>query len=182
MKYYKLYYSDEEIDEVECGVGILLEKYKKQYRLLEDNIGKILDIEQFKGMIFTIKEGAFFDLLPTNVGRLYSPKLMSIIDKYKNEHDCMQWIKVSVYLNDICKDYYILHFCEIEDMIDKKKSFYSAGVLVKPIFKYELLSKHCIAIEDEYSETPIICEKLKQEIEKEKIKGVDFRKVKIREP
>jgi hypothetical protein len=182
MKYYEIMYSDEYTDKYDIGVGYIFEKNKKKYEDIEYKAGQRLKEKDLQEIHYKLKDGNFADLIPTNVGRLYSKKLMQIIKNHKSDNDCIQWIKAWVYLDDEKRDYYHLHFCHIEnidDLINKEHSFFAGEVLVKPVFNKNTLEKHCVTIEDEYSETPIICEKIKREIEKENVTGVDFRPVKM---
>jgi len=182
MKYYELNYLEDIKHEKETGVGYIFNKDEEKYENIKYKIGQKLEEKDFQEIHYKLKDGRFFDLIPTDVGRLYSKKLMQIIENHKSSNDCIQWIQSWVYLDDEKRDYYHLHFCHIEnmeDMINKEHSFFAGEVLVKPVFKKNTLNKYCVTIEDEFSATPIICEKIKKEIKKENITVVDFRPVKM---
>jgi len=182
MKYYELSYAEDTKYEEETGVGYIFDKDEKKYEDTKYKAGQRLEEKDLQEIHYKLKDGNFADLIPTNVGRLYSKKLMQIIENHKSDNDCIQWIKAWVYLDDEKRDYYHLHFCHIEnidDLINKEHSFFAKEVLIKPVFNKNILEKHRVTIKNEYSETPIICEKIKKEMEKENITGVDFRPVKM---
>ncbi len=82
---------------------------------------------------FTLRDGTYTDYLTANIGcRLCSEKLRDILERCKSDKDVLQWLDAEVVSETGEKRrYYLLHFPEPEDLLDKTKCGYSGKILTR---------------------------------------------------
>lgn len=128
------------------------------------------------------------DYLPNNVGLpLMSEKMKSIIVDNLTGNENIDWLTCNVWAKDVCKTYFIIRFSSPLDVLDKEKTKYINGtdLIIAPCFSSLKIVDFSIfpmpASDDLYkiSINLYISEALKKAIEKEKLTGIDFGKIKV---
>ena len=123
---------------------------------------------------FSLKDGGYTDFLPANIGcRLCSKKLRDILEKCKSEKDVLQWLDAEVESEAGEKrKYFILHFPELVELLDIKKSKYIGGVLTKQVIEAKRCVGHEVFSYKECSSLSfVVSEKVRNEIKKENCRG-----------
>jgi len=182
MKYYGISFDEEcEDNPTGCGTGIgtVDENYKKIAKMIHRNQGTMLDIE-VEQIKVKLDNNVFGDFFSTNIMNIYSEKLQQIIEKHKSPNDYIEWFEVNVYNDEESRKYYALHFTKLFDLIDYDKSYCYNDVVIIPTYRKELVKEHNIFLKSKYSDFPIVCQTIKDEIEKNNLIGMSFNEVKIK--
>ena len=140
--------------------------------------GKITD---WKPIIFNLIDGSFSDYQANSeVCRLCSEKLRSILDTFKSQTDEIQWLPVTVRSKEgEEREYYILHFENEYDVIDWDQSItVDKHFVVKPVFSIKKIDKHKVF---NYPSSQgmglLISEDIKNEVEKAGCTNLSISKV-----
>ena len=79
-----------------------------------------------------------------------------------------------------CKKYYFLHFPKNIPVINKDRSIFAGNMVVKVVLDTQLVSHLSIfTLPDEVGRTLFVSEKLKIELEKNEITGIEFKPIEI---
>lgn len=128
------------------------------------------------------------DYLPNNTGvPLMSLKLKAIIDNNVTEKEFIDWITCRVFGNNLSKEYYILRFNKPLDVLDLEKTKFIEGtdIVINPCFsnsKVMGLNVFTIPTSDNLFKINLMIfvnHKIKEEIEKQKLTGIEFGNVRI---
>ncbi|MDX6187748.1 hypothetical protein SGQ83_00150 [Flavobacterium sp. Fl-318] len=128
------------------------------------------------------------DYLPNNIGfALMSDRLKAIVDLHLTGQEDIDWINCKVWANATFKIYYILRFNRKLDVLDIENTKYipNSNRILKPC--YSLLKVNFYNVfHEELSDNLwqinifiIISEKLKKDIQKGKLTGIEFGKVTV---
>jgi hypothetical protein len=130
----------------------------------------------------------WLDYQPNNLAwPLMSERLKSVIDNNLTGNEAIDWIECKVIgLNDV-RSYYILRFNKLLDVLDINKTLFVDGTdhIIKPVFDLQKITVFSIfpkpLSDDLWRITPgiYISEKLKKQLQKEKMTGLDFEKVSV---
>ena len=171
-KYYRVSFPQDS----KYGIGI--PEFKKDEDFEIPNQGKILN---WKPITLLLKEGPLSDYQGGNpVYRLCSKKLKSIIDQYKSWLDDIQWLPMTVKeKNGKEYEYFILHFPECYDVIDKEKSIiYGEDQIIRPVFSLNKIDDHEVFNYDPFNFLGlVISENTKKGIEKAGCTNLSINKV-----
>lgn len=111
-------------------------------------------ITDWKPIVLKLKDGPFSDYQANSEAcRLCSIKLKTIIDQHKSPQDEIQWLPMIVKdEHGEERDYFILHFPVIYNVIDKENStFFGDNQLIKPVFSLRKIGGHKIFNYDSYN-------------------------------
>ena len=115
---------------------------------------------------------------------MVSERLKNFLEERRTEDDSFEWINVKVRHEDIVKDYYIIVFPKLLDVVDKKNtSYYLEGTTILiQCFAYEKIEKFSVfPLNNDSPCFPSLLyttEKIKKEIQKEKFSNLKFEKCK----
>ena len=158
--------------------GVVIPECKESEDLKIPNQGKVLN---WKPITLSLKEGPPSDYQGSNpIYRLCSKKLKSIIDQYKSSVDAIQWLPMIIKeKNGTEYEYFILHFPECSDVIDKGKSIiYGEEQIVKPVFSLTKINGHEVFNYDPFNFLGlVISERIKNEVEKAGCTNLSISKV-----
>ncbi|MFH6987912.1 imm11 family protein [Flavobacterium collinsii] len=133
-------------------------------------------------------EEIWLDYLPNSfVWPLMSEKLRFVVQTNLVGNEHIDWISCKVKSGNEERTYYILRFNNILDVLNMQKTSFVQGtdVIIKPVFSSSKINRYTIfslpLSHDLYQITSglYLSEKLKKEIEKEKLTGLDFSKVPV---
>ncbi len=120
-------------------------------------------------------------------GASTSLKLKSIIDRNTTEKDFIDWITCKVFANKLSKEYFILRFNKPLDVLDLVKTKFVGGtdLVINPCLsasKIMNLNIFTIPTSDDLFKINLMIfvnNKIKEEIQKQNISGVEFGNVKV---
>jgi hypothetical protein len=91
-------------------------------------------VKGWQPLILDLIEGDFADYLSSNLGcRMCSTSLQDILSTHASSDDELQWLPVSVRRGVEHRTYSILHFPNPPDVLNKAKSIFAGGFVVKPV-------------------------------------------------
>ena len=101
-------------------------------------------VKEWETKHFSLKDGKYADYLPANIGcRLCSVKLHDVLEGCRSKKDILQWLDAEVKSEAGEKRrYYILHFPELEDLLNKTKSKYVRNILTKHVIDNQACAGH----------------------------------------
>ena len=93
---------------------------------------------------FFLRNGIYADYLAADIScRLCSERLRDILERCKSEKDVLQWLDAEVESETgEKKRYYLLHFPEPEDLLDKSKCAYYKTTLLKHVIDMKASAGH----------------------------------------
>jgi hypothetical protein len=158
------------------GVGV--PENKENFDVPDEGV-----ITDWEPIILKLEEGSFSDYQANSAAcRLCSIKLKSIIEQHKSSQDEIQWLPMIVKdENGEEREYFILHFPVMYDVIDKEKStFFGGNRLIKPVFSLKKIGEHKVF---NYHSSNFfsffISEDIKKAIEKTKCTNLNISKIKV---
>ena len=141
--------------------------------------GKVAD---WNTLVLEFADGEYSDYLASDLGcRLCSERLKVVLDSHTGPSDEIQWLKVLVRHGTEERPYYVLHFPNPPDVLDKKKTIFAGGdFVVKPVLSKESARGHRVFAYPNCGCLPLfVCEDVKNEIKKEKLTGMVFSKLPV---
>ncbi|MFO0428202.1 MAG: imm11 family protein [Planctomyces sp.] len=91
-------------------------------------------VKDWKRLTLELQEGDFADYLSSNLGcRLCSDRLRCIFQACASPHDEFQWLAVDVCRAAETRAYWILHFPNPPEVLDRKQSIAAGDFIVKPV-------------------------------------------------
>ena len=159
--------------------GIGIEKTRKDHIFMYNR-----RVEDWDPPIFEFEEGGYTDYQNSDSSlHLCSSKLRVILEQQASELDVFQWLEATVRHEGEERPYYVLHFPEPADVINKEKSKYSKsdGKLIAPKISRALCEKHNVfnllnPNSPLASHRLYIRENVKQAIEADGCTGMEFEK------
>lgn len=140
-------------------------------------------ITNWKPIVLKLEEGSFSDYQANSAARrLCSSKLKAIIDHYKSPQDEIQWLPMVVKdEHGEEREYFILHFPVIYDVIDRENStYFGEDQLIKPVFSLRKIGRHKVFNYDSYNFFSFfISEDIRKDIEKEKCTNLNISKIQV---
>jgi hypothetical protein len=131
--YYKVLFQDNET----LGVGYTVEQ--RDLFFLPDS-GRV---ENWQPINLVLRDGGFPDYLASNLGcRLCSEVLKRILDDGAAPADELQWLEVRVRKDTEQRPYYILHFPNPPDVLDKSRTIFAGDFVVKAVLSIEKTKDH----------------------------------------
>src|SRR5262245_43219392 len=131
--YYKVLFQEEQ----NLGVGHSIEQ--SDLFFLPDT-GKVTN---WKPIILELRDGDYPDYLASNLGcRLCSERLKTVLDEHASPSDSLQWLEVLVNKQGGDRRYFILHFPEPPDVLDKKKTMFAGDFVVKAVLSRDAIGGH----------------------------------------
>jgi hypothetical protein len=128
----------------------------------------------------SLRNGIYTDYLAANIGcRLCSKKLRDILERCKSEKDVLQWLSADVESETgETRRYYILHFPELEDLLDKTKSKYVRNIVTKRIIDTKACAgREIFSYMGGYSLSFVVSQKVKEELKNAKCSGLMYRQI-----
>ncbi|GIQ61429.1 hypothetical protein Flavo103_45640 [Flavobacterium collinsii] len=128
------------------------------------------------------------DYMPNGfVWPLMSEKLKFVVEKNLTGNEHIDWIDCKVKKEDEERKYYILRFNKMLDVLNMEETTFVRGTdhIIRPVFSYSKIKDYNIFVKPSSHDlwrVPsgfYVSEKLKKEIEKEKLTGLDFSKVPV---
>lgn len=171
-KYYRISFPQDS----KYGIGIPECKENEDFEV--PNEGRVLN---WKPITLVLKGGPPSDYQGSNpTYRVCSKKLKLIIEEHQSPQDEIQWLPM-ILIEEEGKEleYFILHFPESYDVIDKEKSIIFGGdQIVKPIFSLNKINGHEIFNYDPFNFLGfVISESVKKGIEKAGCTNLSISKV-----
>jgi hypothetical protein len=137
-------------------------------------------VENWISLGFELRDGDFPDYLANNLGcRICSSRLKDILERSASARDVLQWLEVRVQKGTQERLYYVLHFPEPPDVLDKRRTLFSGGdFVVKPVLSQAATAVHGVFTYPKNEGLPFfVSEKVKQEIERVGCTGLEFSSV-----
>ncbi|MBN73788.1 MAG: hypothetical protein CME32_31415 [Gimesia sp.] len=162
-------------DEHEYGVATAID-YNELFFLPRS--GAVSDWHPIK---MKLTEGTFVDYLANDLGcRLCSRRLKNILQLSAALDDEFQWLPVEVHKQREMCSYYILHFPNPPDILDKKRSLFAGDFVVKPAFSRDKIGGHQVFVYPKAGELKLfVSEAVKLAIEKEACTGMELSRVPV---
>lgn len=135
------------------------------------------EVRGWKPILLDLREGAYPDYLASNLGRrLCSEKLKAILSDGASPDDKLQWLPLNVRDGRESRAYYLLHFPDPPDILDKRKTIFAAkDVVVKPVFLGKALEDHRVFTYRKNEGLPLfVVDEIKRELENKQCTGIDF--------
>ncbi|SEA23131.1 hypothetical protein SAMN05192529_11130 [Arachidicoccus rhizosphaerae] len=119
---------------------------------------------------------------------LFSERLKNIIEQIRNDQDEFDWILAKVNGNNERRNYYILRFQRMYDVLDVKKTMYVPGTrnIIKPYFSLQKVRHLTVfTTPSEFNLWKIksrlyINDNLRRIIQREKLTGITFEKARVK--
>jgi hypothetical protein len=120
-----------------------------------------------------LRGGDYPDYQPSILGcRMCSSELRAILDEHAAPSDELQWLPVRVSNGNETRPYFILHFPNPPDVLDKTKTIFADRFVVKPVLSLDLVSDHRVFAYPECDCLPLfISEDVKRAIEGANLTG-----------
>ena len=158
--------------------GVGFPEKEEDFDVPEDGI-----ITNWNPILLNLKDGSFSDYQANSEAcRLCSSKLRSIIDRNKSPQDQIQWLPMVVKdEHGEEREYFILHFPVIYDVIDRENStYFGEDQLIKPVFSLRKIGRHKVFNYDSYNFFSFfISEDIRKDIEKEKCTNLNISKIQV---
>ncbi len=174
MKKQKKYYFLHCVEDI-GGIGYAPADEDYEFFFMRDRL-----FSEWTPISFHLKDGGFVDYQPNDVGwSLCSKKLKDIIQQNASPNDIIQWLEIVVIGPESeRRNYYVLHFPESLDVLDKKKTVFAAeNVVVKPYLDLESVGKHRVFKYQGTIKRFVVSEEVKAAILKADCIGIEFSKV-----
>jgi hypothetical protein len=97
--------------------------------------------------VFELRDGRFGDYLACEISlRLCSQRLRDILQQKASPDDVLQWLDIQIRRGSEERQYFVLHFPEPRDVLDKEHTVYGANErsVIKPAFSKRLCEKYNI--------------------------------------
>ena len=170
MKYYYKVSSGSDIGG-RAGVAYI-KNYNELYLLPKEGT-----VTEWETKHFYLKDGEYTDCLPANIGcRLCSKKMRDILERNKSNKDALQWLDAEVESEAGEKrQYFILHFPVLEDVLDKRKSKYAGNILTKHVINPKACAGHEVfSYIEESTLSFIVSQKVREELKKAGCRGLIY--------
>lgn len=146
----------------------------------------VKDIDEIP-FIFELRQGEMQDYIGNSLAwPIMSEKMKKTIDRNLTGEEGIKWIRVNIKAATQIYTYYLLSFKKNLDVLDKNKTIYVSGTdhIIKPVFSLEKIKQYGIfhkpdSLFGNITAAIYVGEKLKKEILKEKLSGVDFERVAV---
>ena len=110
-----------------------------------------------------------------------SEKMKAIVEANLTGNECIDWIEAEIFANKEKRVYYLPKFTKFLDVLDTNKTTYVDGTdhIIKPVFSSEKVSNLSLLnkpsrFNNQITSGLYVSEKLKNALEKDKIKGIEF--------
>jgi len=118
---------------------------------------------------------------------LMSEKLKSVVQKNLTGNENVDWVDCKVRKGNEERIYYILRFNKVLDVlnIDETKFVNGTDYIIRPVFSFSKIKDYTVFVKPSFEDlwripsALYISEKLKKEIQKMKLTGLDFSKVTV---
>ncbi len=133
-------------------------------------------IKEWQTKYFTLRNGEYTDYLPAIGCRLCSEKMREVLERCKSEKDVLQWLDAKVESETGEKrNYFVLHFPVLEDVLDKKRSKYVRNILTKKVINPEACLGHEVfSYIEESSISFVVSQKAREELKKSGCRGLIY--------
>jgi hypothetical protein len=171
MSYYELLFQEEK----HLGVGQTVDK-QDVFHL--PDAGKV---DGWKPLLLDLKDGDYPDYLASNLGcRLCSERLRAILQTHASSSDILEWLEVTVRKQGEERPYFVLHFPQPPDVLDKKKTIFAGSFVVKAVLSREAATGHQVFAYPKCGCLPLfISEEVKQAIQAEQCIGMEICKMPV---
>ena len=121
-------------------------KGPKNGKLFCHYLPKNQHIDTWTPIRFELPKPIFEDYQGNDMGfHLFSERFRDLIDQHKQLKDSFQWLENPVFYRDEERLYFILHFYDIDDVLDENRIFWqSDGSIIKPAFTASKVQGHSI--------------------------------------
>ena len=139
-------------------------------------------VEDWQEMVLTLRKGDFSDYLANDMAfPLCSRKLRDIMEGCKGEQDVFQWLPVTVRSKGgEEREYFVLHFPQEYDVLDKERSIYDAHGIIKPVISQGLaVGHHIFTFIGAEGVGYYVSEKVRRKVLREKCIGVTFERTAV---
>jgi hypothetical protein len=171
--YYEILFQEE----THLGVG---------YTVAESDLFFLPDtgkVKNWNPIILELRDGQYPDYLASDLGcRLCSKRLKDVLAAEASASDSLQWLDVLVRTQYEERLYFILHFPEPPDVLDKRKTIFAGDtdVVVKAVLSRDAVTGHKVFAYPKCGCLPLFISKdVKRRIRVEKCTGMDIPKVPI---
>lgn len=126
-----------------------------------------------------LSRGSFPDYLGSDLGcRLCSESLMRILQTMASDSDDLQWLDVLVRADNESRHYFILHFPNPPDVINKTLSILADDFVVKPVLSRQATSGHRVFGFPGGGNLPLfVSQRVKEAIESARCTNIEFLEV-----
>jgi hypothetical protein len=171
--YYDILFKDDR----SLGVAYTINKSDADFDL--PYLGKVV---KWSPMILDLRNGEYPDYLASNLGlRICSQRMKEVLEEKATKYDELQWLEVRIRKGKEERSYYILHFPNPPDVLNKTASILvDEDVVVKPVLSPSLTKIHSVFCYPYSSITLFISSEVKDAIEAAGLTGVEISKVPCR--
>jgi hypothetical protein len=136
-------------------------------------------VSEWEGLGFVLDGGIVVDYLAnTYAFRLCSQRLRDVIDSQRGDGDVLQWLPVvAIDRRGAELPYWVLHFPEVPDVINKAKSVFSGSVMIKACLDAEHVAGHRVFTLSHYGVYLVVADQVKDAIRQAGCSGLEFSKV-----
>ena len=137
-------------------------------------------IENWEAVRLDLPKPYFEDYLGNDMGfRLFSERFRDFIEQHKQPKDSFQWLENPVFCGEEKRPYFILHFYNTDDVLDKSRIIWHPvdQSILKPVFCAKKIQGHSIFTYldiNHLGDIPFVTQKLKCAILNTKMTGVTF--------
>jgi hypothetical protein len=169
--YYKVLFQEEE----SLGIGHTVES--RDLFFLPDTG----TVDGWQPLVLELREGDYPDYLACNLGcRLCSERLKDILQSRASPSDVLEWLEVVVRKQGQERRYFILHFPQAPDVLDKKKTIFAGDFVVKAVLSKDAVAGHQVFAYPKCGCLPLfISEEVSRAIDEEQCTGMEFSKLPV---
>jgi len=100
-------------------------------------------VENWQPLVLELRQGDFADYLSSNLGcRLCSDRLKGVLQNGASSDDELQWLAVEVHRGAEKRPYWVLHFPNPPDVLNRNKSILAGEFVVKPVLSRDAIISH----------------------------------------
>lgn len=100
-------------------------------------------VTEWKTLTLELRDGGYPDYLASNIGsRMCSTRLKDILQSLAAPIDELHWLPIEVTLGTESRPYWILHFPNPPDVLNKERTIFAGCCVVKPVLAKEVVGNH----------------------------------------
>jgi hypothetical protein len=123
-------------------------------------------VSEWETLGFVLDGGIVVDYLANTFAfRLCSQRLRDVIDSHRGDRDTVQWLHaVAVDRGGAELSYWVLHFPEVPDVLNKTKSVFSGSVMIKACLDAEQVAGHRVFTLSHYGVYLVVADQVRDAI------------------
>lgn len=133
-------------------------------------------VEDWQPLELDLEDQVSTDYLANDIGiRLCSPRLRAVLDSKRGAKDQLQWLAALVRDRQGAREYSILHFPDLPDVLDPQRTIKARGwFVVKPVIALNSTDGHTVFSFAGAKTRVIVSDTVRRAIIEAECSGVDF--------